>query len=796
MLRRAALAALSAALLALGPALALPTLAGQAPARAATSPSDAVVGGPKIVIVVGAVESYTTSFRTDADSIYAEAIKYTSNVVKVYSPNATWAAVKAAAQGASIFIYLGHGYGFPSPYKTILTPTVHDGMGLNEFANQGDSDKKYYGESLVASDIRLAKDAIVILNHLCYSAGGSEQGDPEPTIPVAKQRVDNFASGFLRTGARAVMADSYSGNVISMIRQIFTTHQSLNTAWHNMWGVNGNDIVWTPLRNPAYTAVMDPDSPTSGFHRSIVGNLDLTTDQIVAGAAVPKTNIDPTSLQVPGAASVGAATLPVYADSAMTMPSGATLPAGAKLRVDQVVAADGSTPPAASVRTLDAATSGWVDSSGLVPRDSASPQLWAMDGETALTPNFDGDADALNLVARFSEPVPWTATISDPGGTAIRTLTGSGDSAVIGWVPLVGGVPVPDGTYTWAIHATDGWGNAPLDANGPITVASSPPPPTAVLGFAPSTWMTNAATLTYNLTFAGPVTGLMANDFTVTGSAAGCAVGAPVGSGTTWTISVGSCGTGWVNLQLEPGAVSDGSAMGPAGLIAAHWVIVDRSKPTTTAPKAGVRSNVKLVGASLQGSISWTGSDTGSAGVRDYDVARSTDGAAFVTIKTGLTTASLAVSLPAGHTYRFEVRAHDKANNVSYWAAGPTLTPAIVQQTSTSVTWAGFWTTTSSTSYSGGSARYSSAAGASMTYTFSGRGIGLTFGTGPTRGQVKAYVDGVYVSTIDTYAAASGFGWVGFARNFSAYGSHTLRLVVVGTASRPIVAVDAFEVLR
>ena len=50
----------------------------------------------------------------------------------------------------------------------------------------------------------------MILNHLCYSAGSSETGNPEPTIAVAKQRVDNFASGFLRAGARAVLADSWN----------------------------------------------------------------------------------------------------------------------------------------------------------------------------------------------------------------------------------------------------------------------------------------------------------------------------------------------------------------------------------------------------------------------------------------------------------------------------------------------------------------------------------------------------------------------------------------------------------
>jgi hypothetical protein len=190
MLSRAALAAVLVALLGAASGITSSADAAAVAPTAGVVPQDAVTTAPKIVIVVGATESVTSTYRSDADSIYATAIKYTPNVVKVYSPNATWAAVRAATQGASVFIYLGHGYGFPSPYKAVLTPSVQDGMGLNTYLNQGDSDKTYYGESVVASGIQLAKNAIVILNHLCYSAGSSESGAPEPTIPVAKQRVE------------------------------------------------------------------------------------------------------------------------------------------------------------------------------------------------------------------------------------------------------------------------------------------------------------------------------------------------------------------------------------------------------------------------------------------------------------------------------------------------------------------------------------------------------------------------------------------------------------------------------
>ena len=108
--------------------------------------SAAAAGDPKVVIIVGATHGATAGYRADADRAYAEAIKYTSNVVKVYSPNATWAKVKAAVVGASVVIYMGHGNGWPSPYTYDPTYTTKDGFGLNATCGAGDYNNKYYGE--------------------------------------------------------------------------------------------------------------------------------------------------------------------------------------------------------------------------------------------------------------------------------------------------------------------------------------------------------------------------------------------------------------------------------------------------------------------------------------------------------------------------------------------------------------------------------------------------------------------------------------------------------------------------
>ena len=111
------------------------------PAAAEEAPP--YTGGPvssaKVVIIVGATHSATSRYRDIAETIYAEAIRYSTNVVRIYSPNATWTAVKPALQGASVVVYLGHGNGWPSPYTFDPNYTTKDGLGLNATAGNGDS---------------------------------------------------------------------------------------------------------------------------------------------------------------------------------------------------------------------------------------------------------------------------------------------------------------------------------------------------------------------------------------------------------------------------------------------------------------------------------------------------------------------------------------------------------------------------------------------------------------------------------------------------------------------------------
>jgi hypothetical protein len=252
------------------------TFATATPVRAAQT-SDA-----KVVIIVGATHSATTKYRGYADQAYTEAIKYTPNVVKVYSPNATWSKVKSATVGASVVIYFGHGNGWPSPYTYDPNYTTKDGFGLNATAGNGDNNNKYYGEPYV-STLDLAPNAVVLLHHLCYAAGNSEPGHAAPTKTVAKQRVDNYGAGFLKAGVSAVIADGHRGPV-DYLRALFTTDQTLSDLWRTQPNYEGNEFSFASVRTPGKTALMDPETPTSGFYRSFVGNPNVTTGQVLDGS--------------------------------------------------------------------------------------------------------------------------------------------------------------------------------------------------------------------------------------------------------------------------------------------------------------------------------------------------------------------------------------------------------------------------------------------------------------------------------------------------------------------------------
>ncbi|MGK2851928.1 MAG: hypothetical protein ACSLFN_13580 [Candidatus Limnocylindrales bacterium] len=442
-------------------ALAFAVLVGLA-APAAAPIRAAAPDGAKVVIVVGATHGTTSRYRDYANAAYAEAIKYTSNVVKVYSPNATWTRVKAAAVGANVLIYFGHGNGWPSPYTYDPKYTTKDGFGLNATAGNGDYNNKYYGEPYMAQ-LDLAPNALVMLHHLCYASGNSEPGDAAPSLATAKKRVDNYAAGFLRSKARAVLVDGHRGPV-EYLRDLFTTDQTIDELWRGASNANGNVITFASTRTPGETAQMDPESSTSGFYRALTGDPNLTTREITGGFSVP------------GKAAARAAGAPLYdtpptaVDTAALTPA-AVLPSATRLRVLETVSGSGDDAVFRVQGLDDDGITGYVVARDLVPKDSLAPRVMALSGGSGGAYSTAGTGTH-RLAGAFNENATWTATISR-GETAYATDSGSGTSFALSFDPATDGEG--DGTYSYEITGIDGWDNGPSSTTGTFVIDTTGP---------------------------------------------------------------------------------------------------------------------------------------------------------------------------------------------------------------------------------------------------------------------------------------------------------------------------------
>ncbi|HKO34784.1 MAG TPA: Ig-like domain-containing protein [Candidatus Limnocylindria bacterium] len=192
----------------------------------------------KVVIIVGPTGALTDSYRQTGNAIAGVATAAGAEVVKVYSPRATWPRVRNAVAGANVVVYLGHGNGSPSPYSSSEWPDRNNGWGLNRTTKGGDSDDwstkmVYCGEeallgTLTSSDgaaqwnhcggrtntdgIAPAADWVMIYNKACYAPGAGEGWDVKATESVAFQRVRNYSYPALKAGAGAYFAtDMYQG---------------------------------------------------------------------------------------------------------------------------------------------------------------------------------------------------------------------------------------------------------------------------------------------------------------------------------------------------------------------------------------------------------------------------------------------------------------------------------------------------------------------------------------------------------------------------------------------------------
>ena len=296
---------------------------------------------------------------------------------------------------------------------------------------------------------------------------------------------------------------------------------------------------------------------------------------------------------------------------------------------------------------------------------------------------------------------------------------------------------------------------------------------------------TKSTSVTLNLSASNPTSGDPVSDmrFSNDGSTFGAWV--PFAASASYTLPAGD-GTKTVFAEFRNGA-------GAVSTASSDSIKLDTKKPSITKAPAPSFKTGHLTSAGAPIAISWAGTDALS-GIKHFDLAESVDGGTFHTVASP-TAATVTLHLKAGHSYRFKVRATDKAGNVSGFTTGSKFTLTAFQETAGSINFSSGWTQQALSGAFGGSVKFAKLAGKTATFSFTGSQVAWVSTIGTNRGSATVKLNGGAANTVSTHGASLTTATVVFFKTVTS-GAHTLTLKVLGTSGHPRVDVDAFLVIR
>ena len=192
---------------------------------------------------------------------------------------------------------------------------------------------------------------------------------------------------------------------------------------------------------------------------------------------------------------------------------------------------------------------------------------------------------------------------------------------------------------------------------------------------------------------------------------------------------------------------------------------------------------------------SWSASDEGS-GICAYGLEVSRDGGAYAKVKLASATAtSVTQDLAAGTRAVYRVTATDCSGNAAT-RTGVVVAPDLRDVAAgPGMAFTGSWGTQSYAYAFGGSLRYSTVAGAKITYTTSTRLLAFAARRAPDRGAVRISVDGGEPELVDLFAPSADTRAIVYQHAFPTLAQHTITVENAGTPGRPRVEPDAFASL-
>lgn len=220
---------------------------------------------------------------------------------------------------------------------------------------------------------------------------------------------------------------------------------------------------------------------------------------------------------------------------------------------------------------------------------------------------------------------------------------------------------------------------------------------------------------------------------------------------------------------------------------------LDFSAPASPDRLTGAAWKGKTLGKTMiPVKLSWPAA-TDDLGIDAYLVRyRRTGTTAWATLSGWITSRSLTTRLARGTRYEIEVTTRDAGANTT-----TTVFPLrMVRYQEGYATYHGRWRRTSWASASGGHTRYATRAGSWAKVRFTGRSVALVMPKSRRNGRARVYVDGHYATTLNLHARSTHARRIVFARSWTTSGTHTIKIVVAGTARHPRVDLDAIVVGR
>lgn len=195
-----------------------------------TGPEPAAAAAKKVAIIVGPTAITDSHYQPWAEALADTARAAGATVDLRYC--ATPSQAKAAASGASVIVYFGHGNGFPNPYSSTKYPDRVNGWGLRhpdktwDGKSCRDSVLQYYGEAHLTGasttngwgtgGITPAANFVMVYSNACYAPGAGESR-PAPAESVALDRVANYSGPILSLGGTYFATDLGSAKIVDLI---------------------------------------------------------------------------------------------------------------------------------------------------------------------------------------------------------------------------------------------------------------------------------------------------------------------------------------------------------------------------------------------------------------------------------------------------------------------------------------------------------------------------------------------------------------------------------------------------